>query len=382
MPRNSRLAVCIAAAASVAFLLSACSSSGDGGEATVSSTGGDTVADLDAANAYIAEYDRSRDKELLVTEPLEEGVPDGARIAFLDIGISTYTVMWEMLQEAAEAAGVEVERVMVGSDAQSINAGMNTVVETAPDAVINVGVDPTFFQTQFEQLNDAGIPMITSSIINAADFGIENQYAGADFSVETGRLLASTAISRTNGEATEFVIYTVPELAFSAPLLEGAQEQLATLCPDCTLRTVEVPIAEVGTTGPDRVVSDLQSNPQTQYFMVGDDQLQKGLPQKMSVAGIEVGGVGQAPTEVNFQQLLEGTQDATVAVDLNLIIWTLLDQALREINGQSYEVPDSLTVASTLQTVLTSDDITEDDAAGYVAIPDFREQFEALWTGN
>lgn len=379
MRTRTRTLTGVAAAATAALLLAGCSSADEAGsEASPSAA---TVADLEGANAYLADYLGGGEKELLITDPLEDGVPTGARLVYLDAGAPIYATMFEMLEEAADAAGVVIERVNVGADAQSINAAMNSVVESKPDAVINVGNDPTFFQSQIEELRAAGIPVVNSSVMNGEEFGFDQVFSDADFTVESGRALASVAISRTNGEATDFVFYKIPELSFYTYMLQGVEEQFAELCPDCTLRVVDIPLAEVGTTAPDRIVNDLQANPQTEYFML-DDGLQVGLPQRLSVAGIETVGVGLAPTDANLQQLLDGTQDASFATDLYLTMWTLVDQALREINGQSYEFPEPKTVASTLQAVLTSDDFTEADLAGYVAIPDYQDQFRELWGTN
>ncbi|MCW4385188.1 substrate-binding domain-containing protein [Salinibacterium sp. SYSU T00001] len=375
MTNRRRLRALHAAAALTcgAMVLTACASDGSEPE-----TSGDVSADVEAAKEFLAPWMGEGEKGLLIDEPLESPVAEGTHVVYLDVGTPVSAVMWGNLQAPAELLGLELERVEVGRDAQSINSAMNTVVEMAPDGVINITLDPIFFESQIEQLEEMGIPIASGSVMNTLDYDLPEAFNGSEWMQANGEALAAAAIVRSEGTA-EYVFYNVPEFPFSALELEGAQSKMEELCPDCTLRVVDIPIAELGSTAADRVISDLQANPGTDYYIAAVDEVQIGLPQKLELAGLDVPGIGMWTAPPNYEQIANGEQDATLSVDLNLMMWTVLDQLLREMNGQVYEWPDVATRASTLTRVTDESNAPEDPVVGYVAIPDYQERFAANW---
>lgn len=360
-----------------ALLLTSCSSTLDD-EPVEPDADGDSSAAVEAANEFLEPWLGGAEKNLLIDEPLSAPIAPGTHVVYLDVGTPVSAVMWDNLQEPAELLGLDLERVETGRDAQSINAAMNTVVELEPDGVINITLDPIFFEGQIAQLEALGIPVASGSVMNTVEFGLPEAFNGPDWMTMNGEVLGAAAISRSGG-ASEFVFYNVPEFPFSSYELDGVKSRISDLCPDCTLRVVDIPIAELGSTASDRVVSDLQANPGTEYFIAAVDEVQIGLPQKLSLAGLDVDGIAMWPAPPNYEQLAAGDQDATLSVDLNLMMWTVLDQLLREMNGQEYEWPDTLTRASTLTRITDEENAPEDPVLGYVAIDDFRDRFAANW---
>jgi ribose transport system substrate-binding protein len=373
--RGLRAAALIATGA---IALTACSNGGTTTEGADPEADGSSGADVAAAEEFLAPWMGEGDKNLLIDEPLDAPVEKGTHVVYLDVGTPVSAVMWQNLQAPAELLGLKLERVEVGRDAQSINAALNTVVELEPDGVINITLDPIFFEPQIEQLNELGIPIASGSVMNTVEHGLPEAFNGPEWMTTNGGVLAAAALSRSGG-ASEYVFYNVPEFPFSALELKGAQDKLAELCPDCTLRVVDIPIAELGSTAADRVVSDLQANPDTEYFIAAVDEVQIGLPQKLSLAGLDTKGIAMWTAPPNYEQIAAGDQDATLSVDLNLMMWTVLDQLLREMAGQEYEWPDVQTRAATLTRVTDADNAPEDPMIGYVAIDDFQDRFAANW---
>lgn len=377
--RPTRSLAALAVLTGAGMLLAGCA--GGSGAADSTAASGEQVADLAAATEFLAPY-TEHPTSVLIDEPLAALPPAGTTITFLDVGTPIAEAFWSGLQDAAEVLGVSMTRVQAGHDAQSINSALNTVVESNPSAVINIGLDPTLFTAQLEQLQGAGIPVVNASIVDAQKFGIDTIVNGNDELEATGAALASAAVVRTDGQANDFVLYTVPELSFSGVILKGAQDQLAALCPECTVRVVQIPITALGSTAADAVVSDLQAHPETDYFVSMLDEIQVGLQQKLQLAGLDVKGIGNSPIAANYQAVADGQQDATLGLDVNLFMWTLMDQAARELAGQPVEFPSGAVVAPTLQGLITQDNPVSDPQAGYIAIPDYQEQFTALWTGK
>jgi ribose transport system substrate-binding protein len=376
MHRRRITAVAVAALSAATLTLTACSNTADDPPAASGDAGSSEA--VAAAEAFLEPWTGEGEKNLLIDEPLDAPVAEGLHIVYLDVGTPVSAVMWENLQAPAELLGLDLERVEVGRDAQSINAALNTVVELAPDGVINITLDPIFFESQIEQLEALDIPIASGSVMNTVEYGLPEAFNGSDWMTANGEALGAAAVQRSGG-ATEFVFYNVPEFPFSSYELDGAQSKIEELCDACTLRVVDIPIATLGSTAADQVVSDLQANPDTEYFIAAVDEVQIGLPQKLGLAGLDVDGIAMWTAPPNYEQIAAGDQDATLSVDLNLMMWTVLDQLLREIGGQEYEWPDALTRASTLTRITDQENAPDDAVVGYVAIPDYQERFAANW---
>jgi ribose transport system substrate-binding protein len=391
--RNHRLGAGILAAATAATALTACSTglaaeeqpTGTTAATASSSAFGECSAgepnpaiDLEAAQALVAEYQQPADS-IVVSEPLAEPIDTSLTVDFVDNGTTIAALMWEHVSEAAETAGVQITRVQAGNSAQGINTAFSSVVETAPDMVIAAAIDPTFWADQLDALNAAGTTVVTGAITNAEQFGLQDGYGGHGASIENGAVLAAAAITMTCGQATDFVFYNIPEFSFSNVQMESATAAFEEFCGgECTMRSVDIPVAQMSTGGADAVLSDLQAHPETAAFITPADEIQVGLPAKQDLAGIDVPGLGQSSTPPNIEQIANGTQAGGFAVDLRQFMWLLLDQGLRLEQGMEYPEPDWAAVNPQLSTILTQDNAA-DAAEGYIAVDDYREQFAALW---
>lgn len=371
--RKVRSALTLTALLGTAVLvLSGCTPS------TPASTDGAKGPDLVAAQEFLAPWLATGEKNLLIDQKLSAPIPAGTRIAFLDVGTPVAAVMWDILQPIVELTGITLDRVSTGSDAQSINSAMNSVVESNYDGIINITLDPIFFKPQLEQLIANKVPIASGSVMDTVENGMPEAFNGPDWMNAEGEALAASAIVRTKGTVNDFVLYTIPEFPFAQYQVDGFQSKLKDLCPACNLRVVDIPIATLGSTSADQVVSDLQAHPETGYYVAIADEGNVGLPAKLNLAGITVKGLGTWSIPPNLQQVGDGSQDATFPIDFNLMMWTVTDQLFREILGDSYSWPDAQTRAYTLATLLTKDNAGE-YPMGYAAIPNMQKQFAALW---
>lgn len=334
--------------------------------------------DLAAANSFLAPWLATGTKKLLIDQPLSGPIPAGTRIAFLDVGTPVASVMWDILQPIVKLTGITLDRVSTGSDAQSINTAMNSVVESHYDGIINITLDPIFFKPQLQQLIANKVPIASGSVMDTVENGMPEAFNGPDWMKSEGEALAASAVVRTTGKVSDFVLYTIPEFPFAQFQVDGFKSELKSLCASCNLRVVDIPIATLGSTSADQVVSDLQAHPETGYYVAIADEGTVGLPAKLNLAGITVKGLGTWSIPPNLQQVGDGSQDATFPIDFNLMMWTVTDQLFREILHDPYKWPDAQTRAYTLATLLTKDNAGE-YPMGYAAIPDMQKQFAALW---
>ena len=98
------------------------------------------------------------------------------------------------------------------------------------------------------------------------------------------------------------------------------------LCPECSVRVIDIPLSTVGNTAPNRIVSDLQQNPDTNMAIFATNEMAEGLPAAMKTAGIEdVETWGFGSTPANLQDIKEGGLTGALEIDLPVDVWTYVD---------------------------------------------------------
>lgn len=349
--------------------------------ATPTSSDGGTGAapDLAAAEAILAPY-QVESKSLVIDAPLAAPLPADLDIAFLDVGTPVSGIMWDLIQPIVEITGIRLTREPIGATPEAQDAAMAAIFEKGYDGIINVTAEPQFFPNQIEKFVDAGIPIASASVMHTDEYGLPPAFNGPDFMKAVGEAMAAAAIVRTSGEATEFVIYPVNEFEFTGFQRDGFMTGMASLCPDCTTRDVGIPIGEVIAIDSSRIVSDLEANPQTQYYVATADEMTVGMPQRLALAGVETPGFGTWSIPPNITQVADGSADATFSEDFGLFMWTVVDQLFREVTGTPYEWPDPSVSTAAMMTLLTQEDAaTAEPLGGYLAIPDFQQQYAENW---
>lgn len=332
--------------------------------------------DYEGARELIERFQAGADS-LLQTDPLPEPIDPNTTVAFLNNDTAISGIMYEHMVNAAEAAGVTLVNVSTGTDAQSINSALNSVVEMKPDILINVSLDAQFFQDQLQQLQDQGTAVVYASQVNAENFGLDDTLGGRNASIVNGKVLAAAAVAYTCGTGTDFVLYSIPELAFSEIVREAVDDELAEYCEECNLRVVDISIIDPSPA--DLIVSDLQAHPETDFFLTTADQFQIGLKEKADLAGLtNAWGFGQGSLPPNLVQISEGSQAGAQAVDFNMFMWALLDEGLRKDMDVWEEYTDWLTVGQVTSRILTQDTAGE-FIDGFESFPGMEEAYKELW---
>jgi ribose transport system substrate-binding protein len=395
--RPFRVLIFVALVALCAAALAACggggSSSSSSSESSEASSGGTETtssesgsegggADVAAAKKAVAEF-TGKPSPFPVTEPLKEPLPPDTKIVYMQCGSPICQLQWPLVEEAGKALGVETSRIKAGSQASEVANAFDTAVAEEPDAVLDPAIEPSLFRTQLEQLQEAGVTVVTSGVVDPAEYGVET----ADFfrpSVEkTGKLLAAKAVAEKGDEAN-IVYYEVPELSFIPVQKEAFEAEMENLCPECSVRYVDIPLSTVGNTAPNRMVSDMQQNPETNFAVFSTNEMAEGLPAAMKTAGIEnVLTYGFGSTPANLQDIKEGGLTGALEIDLPVDVWTYVDEAARGILGQEESeaektgeppVPDFQ--------FLEQKDITFNPEHGWTGYPEYQEKFEELWSGK
>ena len=366
------LVACLALALGVAACGDDDESNGGGAENTASESA--PKVDKAAAEAAIEPY-IGKPSPFPVTEPLKE-VKKGATIAFMDCGTPICGLFWNLLQPASQTMGVKLTRLKAGQAANTVTEAFDSAIAAKPDAVIVAGIAIELWANPLKELQDADIPVVTTGVLGTQKYGIKAAQAAETASLLEGKLMAAYTVAKL-GDAKKIAIYDVPELTFTRLVVEGYQKELEKLCSDCSARVTHIPVATMGTTAPQRVVSDLQKNADTDLAVFAIDEIEAGLPAALQAAGIKIDTLGNSPSPTQLQYLKEGKETAALAVDLPVLSWTLLDQAARQMVGQ--ELTGDEAKGLTPFQFLTQEDIKFDPSKGWTGYPDFAERFAKLW---
>jgi ribose transport system substrate-binding protein len=379
-----KLGLTVFACLGVALSLTACggggSSSGSSGSsaATTGESGSSPASEESStasAEAVIKPY-TGQPSPFPVTEELKE-VPKGATIDYVSCSAPICPVIGQYVEEAAKTMGVNVTQVKAGSAANTVSAAYDTVVAQKPDAVIAVASEMELWNKQLKQLQEADIPVVTSGITGAEEYGIKSPQQSNVAAELGGELMANYVAAKMNPESN-IAVYEITQLPFAPIVTESFVKEAEKVCPKCSVRAVPISVTEIGNTAPSTIVSDLQAHPETTLAVFSADEAQLGLPAALKAAGITVETIGYAPATYNVQYLKEGSETAVLETDVPVLAWTLLDQAAREIVGQELTGPQAEGLP--VDEFLTKEDkFTSDPNKSWTGYPDYVEKFAKSW---
>jgi len=311
-----------------------------------------------------------------VTEKLKE-VPKGATIDYVDCGTPFCALTWELADAAGKTLGVKMQRVKAGEAASTVTAAFDTVIAQEPSAVIAGGFPMEIWANKLKELQAKNIPVVTTGIADAEEYGIEGAQASNRSSELEGELMAAYTFAEMTGEETNAVFYETPELSFTTIIAESYVSELEKLCPSCSVRVAKIGVEELGSKAPDTIVSDLQANPDTNVAALGSSEVWEGTPSALQAAGIEIEAVGSGPAPTELQYIKEGKYTAGLGFDEPVLAWSLVDEAARGIIGQKLTGLEAEGIP-VLQ-FLREEDITFDPSKGWTGYPEFAEKFAELW---
>jgi len=376
MSRGSKKVGALMTALVITSVLAACGSSGTNSNSSSGGTPPSSAAGKASAAAAIAPY-IGKPGKFPVDERLSK-TPKGAKIAYMDCGTPICSLFWTLLEPAGKTMGVTITRVKAGSSAATVDSAFSSVVAQKPAAVIVTAIDISLWQTHLKELQAAHIPVVTTGVTGVQQKGVSAPQAAESASQLEGKLLADYVAAKMTGK--KIALYKVPELPFTAIVASAFTSELKQVCPDCSVRPVDVSVTTIGNTAPSKIVSDLQANAGTQVAVFTIDEAQTGLPAALKTAGINVQTLGNSPGPTNLQYIKDGQETAALGVDLPVLIWGTLDIAARKIDGQALKGDEAKGI-SPVQ-FLRKQDIVFDPAKGWTGYPDFAARFAKLWAAG
>ena len=387
--RPAAAVICIAAAIALAGCGSSSSSKPSRenvGAGATSASSGVTAGGLSAstaqktAEAAIKPF-VGRHPPFPVTTPLKSRPKPGFTIAYMNCDSPECSLFYSLLVPAARTMGVKLVDVKAGLTASSVNAAFESVLQQKPDAIINGGDDPLLWRSALTQIKAAKIPIISIGLTDGAPYGLTTYPNDVDSGVATftlnGKLEADWIYARKGAKANIDYAW-IPELSFSAIIRSAFIAEMHKLCPGCSVRSVQVPVADLGTKAPQDVISDLQQHPSVNTLSVSASSILVGMPSALREAGISnLTTVGNGGLPVNFQDLKAGQQTVDLAADFPVAVWELVDEAVRAAERQPFDSAEKNGIP--VEQFLAQKDITFDTSRGWTAFPDFAARFAKLW---
>lgn len=360
----------VIAIVAITVTLSACST----GAGTGNGSSSGAKADVAAAKAGLKPF-LDAPSEFPVTEPLAK-LPTGAKIAVMDCGSPICSLFADLAVAPAKALGMTTTRIEAGTTADGVASAFDTVLSGDFDGVFVPAIAPSLWARQLDELNAAKIPVVTSGIIGIDPAKIVAAGAAEPSSYSSGVLMADWVVAQ-DGDKTNAVFYTTPELSFSATINKGFLAEMGKVCKGCTVRTVDIPVAQFGSGAPQIVVDDLEANPDTTTaaFAVGEQSI--GLPSALKAADLKVKTLLNSPDPSVLAGIKDGSYTAGIGVDLAVLTWTMIDSLARGITGQA--VGQAVKDDDLVRQVLTADNLPADVKQGWTGYPDFAARFTKLW---
>lgn len=362
------------ASAVALVVLAGCGGAAGGSTSTAAAAGVPPQA-LAQAEKNLAPF-TGRPSPFPVSEPLLARPPAGSSMAMLQCSTPICALIGLMGQEAAGHLGTPLTVTKAGASAQSLQEAMSSIIAQKPTAVLVPAADPVQYREPMNQLEQLGIPVVSQGVVDGDQFkAIKGTILGTEAARRAGTLLADWVVKRNGSEPVVF--YNIPELSFSPFIVEGFTKEMNSVCPQCQVRFVDVPISTIGNRAPATVVSDLQSHPQTRTAVFGSAEAANGLPTALKVAGIQVDTVGFAPDPAVLGYIKNGDITAGLGYDIRTTTWVQVDMAARLMTGQP--LAGAETTDPSVMQMLEQKDITFDPAKGYNGYPDVADRFAKLW---
>jgi ABC-type sugar transport system substrate-binding protein len=330
--------------------------------------------------------------ELPFNEPV--ATESGRTVFYVQCGVAVCAEIAEGVEAAAAAIGWDYQTASHQDTPETVASAFDAAIAAQPDVVLTSGNPREWFASQLETLDEQGIPVVAWSLPEPYEpgDGISVNLLTQDDYYFYGVLMADyAAVNSDNGEILFVGLPTFPVLSI---VQEGFEAEIAEVCPDCSVKVIEVAVTDLGTNLPGIVISELQTNPELDMIAYAFGGMLFGVPEAIESSGLgdQAAAVSQAGGPLNFGLIANGQhQVAEVALASELMGWRAIDAAARILDGDDAGRattpdaavidgrPDVLSGGLPLQ-ILEADSI-DDPSALWPGVVGFQDLFTELWGG-
>jgi len=381
MLRHKSTRTLIGAVAAACLALSACSSSGSGQTKSGGPASGTGASGTGAAPAAVSAARTAMNRYLATptkigpTTPLNSPAPEGKTFVYMKCNLPQCATVGAAVQEAAAAVHWHAQIINFdSSNTATLISGLKQALRYHPVAVGISGIPQPLWKSEESAYAAAGvaiIPQQTGPITVSKTVPVQV----GDDGPAAGKIVGNWFVADSNGQGKGLLV-SVPTFAILTEVAKSIQSTVKASCPACSFQTLNATVAQqAGNQIVPAIVSALKRNPSLKYVVTTDGVLLTGLSSALKAAGLNGIKVGGAlATAQNEQNILDGTATAFTSYNSDYIGWQLIDAALRQAEGMSFEPNDG---GSPEQLLVKSNVGKPSDTAS--APSDFRDQFKKLW---
>ncbi len=263
-------------------------------------------------------------------------IPAGKKVYYVQCSVPVCEEIKGGIDAAAKKLGWTLETTAHKDTPETVAAAFDAAIAAKPDVVLTSGNPREWFATQLKTLEDAKIPVVAWSMPEAYEPGqgvSANLLSGDDYYFY-GALMADYAAAKSAKKNILFV--GLPVFPVLSVVQNGFTEEIAKVCADCKVDTMEVAITDLGTNLPGQIVSKLQANPDLDFVVYAFGGMLFGVPDAIEAAGLlpQAQAISQAGGPMNFAFIEGGKhQVAEVGLASELLGWRAIDVAARVLSG-------------------------------------------------
>jgi ribose transport system substrate-binding protein len=354
--------------------------SGEGASSTEAGGTADAGAEVSAAEKKVEEAEAPIKFET-PGPPIDMAKNKGKTVWFVGASLSIPFIQTVVsgFEEAAGAAGVNVQVFDGKGKADLFNQGVSTAVSQNADAIVLQAIDPALVSAPLEQAKAAGIPVI--DLFNRGPNDPLPPTVSAQVTLnyeESGETMADYIVAKSGGEAkvgmiTWSIYPTTKEVA------QGFTQELKDACSSCSIESS----SNVSPTAPANEVQNqtttlVQRIPELNYLAPVSDNLATAMVPAVEAAEREGLKIVSTDGDVSNLEIVRegGVQEADVSdPPLESVGWSAMDQVGRIMAG----MPASKQDADLPTRLFDTESIPASNNELFASYADYQEQLESLW---
>ena len=303
-------------------------------------------ADVEAAKADV--------KLIAPTKPLDLKALKGKTIWYVPVYFNQFSSDWVAgLQEAADTAGVKLVTFDGQGSANRFNEGISAAVAQHAAGIIVAAIDPSVISASLAEAKAAGIPVmngVNSDPNTPLPSGMYGNFT-SDFTAE-GATAAKWALLES-GCTAHLVMLTSSSVAVWQNMAAGAKSAFDRYCPECSLKVLDIDIANIVTSIGSQLQTALQLDPGVDYILAAGDALVPFVSPVVATANSSAKVLGHDGLAASIDMIASRKgQDMTVAMpDFKWLGWLAFDDLGRAILGQArpgYVIPTRIIDATNI----------------------------------
>jgi hypothetical protein len=313
------------------------------------------------------------------TQPLPSAPPKGKTVLFLQCEEVQCGYEGDGLKAAAAAIGwnVKVLNFQAANPATLVSA-LQTGLQYHPVAAFFSGVPQEAWQSEQKPYAAAGAVIVDNYLATTpSGAGVEAGRGYASENQQMGTVLAQQQIANSGGAPAASLIVSVPTYTVFDPMVTAYKAEIAKDCPACQVTEDDFTLPQMlgGDLVP-AVVSAAKRITNLKYIVSVNGAFTDTLPEALKAAGLAgkyqiISGQGVSTDQ---QNVLQGSQLATVSGPFILGGWQDMDMAIRDVMHLPPSPGDNV-----VPWVLLNKSNIGTPSDSYDVPTDYPSLFEKLW---